>query len=258
MKTTSLKKSGWIAGALLGLGAPVGSLLFETAFFGNMDFGRMAQKMSDHSYYYTYMTLLTPLAFGMFGAYLGSLNDRIRQQKKSLESMVGILETQSMTDDVTGLYNHRHLLEEIEKEVERSKRHGHVLSGMMVDVDNFKEINECYGHLTADFVLREMALVLNESIRKIDVIGRYGGDEFVIILPEASPKAAEIVSDRILQNVRQRRFKTGRDYISLSVSIGLFSFENTSHLDKAQFIEKIDQAMYQAKDLGKNRVFAVA
>ncbi len=254
----SFKTSGWIAGALLGLGAPVGSLFFRVVISGDVSLDRIMQEIVTHSYYYIYMALLTPLAFGLFGWHLGSLNDKIHAQKKSLESLMGVLETQSMTDDVTGLYNHRHLLGEIEREVERSKRHSHILSGIMVDVDGFKEINDAYGHLTGDYVLREVALVLNESIRKIDIIGRYGGDEFVIILPEAKLEAAEVISERILQNIRQRRFKTKRDYISLTVSVGLFSFEDASNLDKTQFIEKIDQAMFQAKSLGKNRVFAVS
>lgn len=256
--TKSFKKYGLITGLLLGLGAPIGSLFFGLIFFGRMNFDWVGQEISSRVYYYAYMSLLTPLVFGLFGSYLGGLNDKIHSQNKSLEGLMSVLETQSMTDDVTGLYNHRHLVEEIEKEVERSKRHNHFLSGMMIDIDGFKEINDLYGHLTGDTILREVAFVLNESIRKIDIIGRYGGDEFVIILPEAKLDAAEVVSKRILQNIRQHRFKTKRDYVSLTVSGGLFSFEDASNLDKMQFIEKIDQAMFQAKGLGKNRVFAVS
>lgn len=247
-----------ILGLLLGLGAPIGGLLFGMIFFGEINFHWVKQEVSSRFYYYAYMSLITPAVFGFFGAYLGSLNDKIHAQKKSLEALVNVLEAQSMSDDVTGIYNHRHLLEEIAKEVERSKRHDHLLSGMMVDVDDFKQINDLYGHSTGDAVIREVALVLNESIRKIDIIGRYGGDEFVIILPEAKLSAAKVVSERILLNIRQHRFNTRRDYVSLTVSIGLFSFENSSNLDKAQFIEKIDQAMFQAKSLGKDRAFAVS
>lgn len=256
--TKNLTVSGSIAGVVLGLGAPVGSLVLRMAFFGHVDLHWIRQEVLDNFYYYAYMTFLTPVAFGLFGHYLGELNDKVFSQKVKLESLASVLENQSMTDDVTGLYNHRHLMEEIEKEVERSKRHHHVLSGMMVDVDGFKEINDSYGHLTGDYVLREAAFVLNESIRKIDIIGRYGGDEFVIILPEASLDAAETVSERILQNVRQHRFMTKRDHISLTVSVGLFHFEDASDLSKTQFIEKIDDAMFRAKALGKDRLFAVS
>ena len=256
--TKSLKTTGWTLGVLLGLGAPIGSLFFRIVVSGDMSFSRITHEISSHSYYYAYMAFLTPLVFGLFGSYLGNLNDKVKIQKKSLENRMDVLETQSMTDDVTGLYNHRHLLEEIEKEVERSKRHNHFLSGVMIDIDGFKEVNDLYGHLTGDYVLREMAVGVNEKIGKIDIIGRYGGDEFAVILPEARLPAAEVVSERLLQNVRQHRFKTKRGYISLTVSIGLFSFEDTKDLDKTQFIEKIDQAMFQAKSLGKNRMFAVS
>ena len=242
----------------MGTGAPMGSLLFRMIVAGDFRFSWIEAEITDHFYYYAYMGLLTPLAFGIFGSYLGGLNQKIHVQKESLENVMNILETQSMTDDVTGLYNHRHLLEEIEKEVERSKRYRRTLSGMMVDLDGFKEINDQYGHLTGDYVLRETANVLNESIRKIDILGRYGGDEFVIILPEAPLAAARTVAERVLQNIRQHRFHTKKGYISLTVSVGLFSFENTEDLDKTQFIEKIDQAMFEAKKLGKNRMFAVS
>lgn len=254
----NLTAGGSIAGIILGLGAPVGSLVLRMVFFGQWDLHWIRQEVTDHFYYYAYMTFLTPIAFSLFGHYLGELNDQVLSQKIKLESLMSVLENQSMTDDVTGLYNHRHLMEEIEKEIERSKRHHHVLSGMMVDIDGFKEINDAYGHLTGDYVLREAAFVLNESIRKMDIIGRYGGDEFVVILPEASLEAAEAVSQRILQNVRLHRFKTKRDYISLTVSVGLFYFEDAGNLSKTQFIERIDEAMFRAKSFGKDRLFAVS
>ncbi len=253
----NFKQFGMLTGAILGLGAPAGSILFRSVLAGRIDYIWISQDVHRHLFFYSYMMLLTPFVFGVFGAYLGNLNDKIRAQNKSLESMMHVLESQSMMDDVTGIYNHRHLMEEIEKEVERSKRYNHVLSGMMVDVDGFKNINELYGHPVGNYILREMALVLRQSIRKIDIIGRYGGDEFIAILPEADLKSSEVVSKRILQNVRQHRFKTARDYISLTVSIGLFSFEDASTLDAAQFIEKIDQNMFQAKRSGKDTFFAM-
>jgi diguanylate cyclase (GGDEF)-like protein len=254
----SNKTTGRIAGAVLGLGAPAGSLLLRMMASESASIPWIARELSGHAYFYAYMTLLTPLAFSFFGVYLGGLNDKISAQKRSLEALTNVLEAQSMTDDVTGLYNHRHLLEEIEKEVERSQRYKRFLSGIMVDIDDFKEVNDTHGHVIGDLVLREMALVLNQSIRKIDIVGRYGGDEFVVILPEAEWSSAHAVAERILQNIRQHRFKTKGDYISLTVSVGLFYFKDTTGLDKTQFIERIDEAMFQAKALGKDKVFSVA
>lgn len=253
-QSISARRFGLIVGLILGLGAPIGGLLFRALIFRQFNFHSMVLEIDDKFYYYFYMAIITPLAFGAFGYYLGSLNDKIQSQKQKLESLMSVLEAQSMTDDVTGLYNHRHLLEEIEKEIERSKRHHHDLSAMMIDLDGFKQINDLYGHITGDSVLRETALVINQSIRKIDVVGRYGGDEFVVILPEAKIEAAKTVAERILENVRQHRFKTKRDYVSLTVSIGIFSYEDSKDLDRAVFIEKIDEAMFKAKSSGKDRM----
>ena len=236
----------------------MGSLFFGMIFFGKMHLDWILRELSVGFNYYVYMTLMTPIVFGVFGYVLGSMSDKIHFQKESLESLMSVLEVQSVIDDVTGLYNHRHLLEEIEKEVDRSKRYGHFLSGMMVDIDGFKGINDVYGHFTGDQILHEMALTLNKSVRKTDIVGRYGGDEFVIILPEDQRESADIVSERILSNVRQHHFKTKNGNVSLTVSIGLFSFPDAKGMDKTQFVEKIDQAMFQAKSLGKNRVFAVS
>lgn len=254
----SSKVLGLASGVLLGLGAPLGSLFLGMVFFGKGDPRWIASDFSEHFYYYVYMGLLTPLVFGVFGFHLGRLNDQLRSQKALLENLTVVLETQSITDEITALYNHRHLSEELEKEIERSKRHGHTISGMMIDIDSFKKVNDTHGHLAGDCILREMAFVLKNSIRKIDVIARYGGDEFVIILPETGPDAAMVVSERVMRNVRQHHFNPKKEPLPLTVSIGLFSFEDTSSLDRDRFIEKIDEAMFLAKSMGKNTVFAVS
>ncbi len=248
---------GLLTGAVLGFGAPAGALLLGMTLSGKYDSHWIALEISDHFYYYAYMTVATPLVFCFFGSYLGRLNDTIRSKTNSLGEMLRVVEDQSMSDDVTGLYNHRHLMEEIEKEIERSKRYKHSLSGIMVDVDDFKEINDLYGHLAGDKVLRDVAAMLNESIRKIDIIGRYGGDEFMIIIPEAGAEVAKTISERILKNIQQIRIKDAKEGAPLTVSVGLFSFQNPNELSKTLFIEKIDQAMYQAKSLGKNQYYSL-
>lgn len=166
------------------------------------------------------------------------------------------MEHQSITDDITGLYNHRHILLEVDKEIERAKRYGRFLSGMMIDVDNFKEINDVYGHLVGDSVLSEVSQVIQQNIRKIDIPGRFGGDEFLIILPETALMAARILGERILIMINKHSFKTARDYLQVSVSIGVFFIQDGKDYDRAIFIEKMDFAMTKAKRLGKNRVHA--
>src|SRR3989344_6508653 len=106
-----LKTIGILAGIFLGFGAPLGAALFKSILLGRMDPQWIVHEISSQAYYYAYMALMTPLVFGLFGAYFGSLGDTSRSQKKSLENLMTVLETQSMMDDVTGLYNHRHLRE---------------------------------------------------------------------------------------------------------------------------------------------------
>ena len=250
----SYRHIGAVLGVLLGFGAPLGAILFRPILAGEMSYEWIRQDIIRYVDFYVYMAFSTPLVFGLFGAYLGYLNDEIQCQKTSLENINTLLKDQSMTDDATGLYNHRHLMEVIEKELMRAKRYSRFLSGMMVDVDDFKSINDYYGHLIGDSVLREMAAILKNDVRKVDLVGRYGGDEFVVLLPETSGELARNVANRIQKDVRQYRFKTLRDYISVSVSIGVVHFSDVKDFDKLLFVEKLDEAMYKAKSMGKDRI----
>lgn len=246
---------GLILGVLLGLGAPVGAVLFKWFFSSGPSSAQISSEIYNHFYYYFYMALVTPFVFAVFGYYLGVKSDENQNQKEFIRQQRDFLETQSMTDDITGFYNHRHLLEEIEKELERSRRHKHVLSALMVDVDNFKSVNDTYGHPTGDRVLREVAQVLAVSIRKIDIVGRYGGDEFVVILPEAGADSAETVANRVLENMRTHRFQSKLDPIQVTVSVGVATFSDLTSVSVDDFIERVDQVMFGAKSMGKDRVF---
>lgn len=164
-------------------------------------------------------------------------------------------ENQSITDDLTGIYNRRHILEELDREIERALRYGRHLSGMMLDIDDFKNINDRYGHLVGDRVIRAFATLLQRSIRKVDILGRYGGDEFLVILPEAMLDAAKKVAQRIQKNLSEYEHNVLGDLSRFTTSVGLASYEGIQKVDKATFIEKIDQALLQAKQLGKNRIF---
>ncbi len=257
MKTSdnSYRKLGGMIGVLLGFGAPLGSLFVRMLFDGRVGFGGIAEELSRNTYYYIYMALAMPVVFGLFGYYLGRLNDKIASQKISAEKLNVLLESESMTDDTTGLYNHRHILVEVERETERARRYGHILSGMMIDIDDFKKINDSYGHLAGDRILREVADVLDSNIRKVDIIGRYGGDEFLAILPEAAVESATVVAERLLASVRNYPFKINDNLLPLTISIGIGSFENTKTLDRDTFIERADKAMFDAKSAGRNRIF---
>jgi diguanylate cyclase (GGDEF)-like protein len=259
MKTSDnfYRQLGGMIGVLLGFGAPLGSLFVRMLLYGGVGSRGVAEELSGNTYYYIYMALAMPVVFGLFGYYLGRWNDKIVSQKISVEKLNVLLKSESMTDDTTGLYNHRHILVEVERETERARRYGHILSGMMIDIDDFKKINDSYGHLAGDQILREVADVLNSNIRKVDIIGRYGGDEFLAILPETTAEAATLIAGRLLTSIRNYPFKINDHLLTLTISIGISSFENTKALDRETFIERTDKAMFGAKSAGKNRIFCV-
>ncbi len=244
------------SGILLGFCAPLGYLLLRVISSSKLNLDWVRTELSEYSLVYSYLAILTPMVFAVFGLCFGELLDRVHRQKRMLEKLNVVLANQSITDDLTGLYNHRHILVLIDREVERAKRYGRLLSGMMIDMDDFKSANDLYGHLTGDSVIRETADVIRNGVRNVDIVGRFGGDEFLVILPEASAEAAKVVAERVLQNIRDHSFKTGRDYISITVSIGVFSIQDPKDFDKTIFLDKIDRAMFRSKEDGKNRIYS--
>ena len=163
-------------------------------------------------------------------------------------------EKQSRTDDLTGIYNRRHIFVELEREIERAIRYERPLSGMMIDVDDFKKINDRYGHLTGDRVLRSFTRILEDSIRKIDILGRYGGDEFLLILPETRIEEARMVAERIRKSLQDYQENVAGEIFVLTASIGLVAFDESCRGDKTLFLEKIDHVLLAAKRAGKNTV----
>ncbi|HTL70597.1 MAG TPA: GGDEF domain-containing protein [Candidatus Eisenbacteria bacterium] len=207
------------------------------------------------AYFHLFLISVLPAILAAFGAHLAKIREDLENENRRIRARAEVLANQSMTDDITGLYNHRHLLEEIEREIERARRHGRGLCGIMLDVDNFKRINDRYGHLVGDYVLREIAYVINKSIRSVDIVGRYGGDEFVVILPETGYESAGEVAQRIRQAVREHGFFICKDKpVSVTASLGLLLFKDAEHLDAARFLEGVDEAMLCAKTLGKDRI----
>ncbi len=161
----------------------------------------------------------------------------------------------SITDSLTGLLNRRYFQERISEEIERSRRHHLPLSLIMIDLDNFKDINDTYGHIIGDEVLKISARCLRNCVRTIDVAARYGGEEFTIILPQTGKMDASVIANRICHEVSKLDFpfeKMGRR-TPLTVSLGLATFP-----DDAEGIETLirnaDVALYLAKTQGKNRV----
>ena len=156
---------------------------------------------------------------------------------------------QAKNDSLTQLLNRKGLLDQLEIEIERSHRHQRPLALMLLDIDQFKMINDQLGHHAGDLTVIEVAEVLKSTLRNIDLISRYGGDEFIVVLPDTNESAALLIADRIRTKIEALSQRTQ----TISVSIGI-SLLGTEKLVGPELIKRADNAMYQAKSLGKNRV----
>ncbi|MDD5772026.1 MAG: diguanylate cyclase [bacterium] len=161
----------------------------------------------------------------------------------------------SNKDGLTELFNHRHFHELLEKEIKRSKRFAHRFSLLMIDIDNFKNINDTLGHFEGDRILRNISKFFSQSVRDIDQVCRYGGEEFTIILPETDKNGALILAHRLRLMVPVTINKSNLSYnnIETTISIGLSCYPVDAQM-KDELIKSSDLALYQAKHLGKNRV----
>lgn len=151
----------------------------------------------------------------------------------------------SIMDALTGVYNRRYLDEILRREIERAKRYNQPLSCIMADIDNFKKYNDANGHLAGDDLLKKMATLLVDSVRSVDMVFRYGGEEFTLILPQTLKQGGVEVAKRTLNLVRQN--------LPTTLSLGLATYsEDAQSMD--ELLKKADSALYQAKQTGKDRV----
>jgi len=163
------------------------------------------------------------------------------------------LQDLSIHDSLTKVYNRRYFMARYLEEFKRASKFNLSLSFLMLDIDHFKKINDTYGHLVGDAVLREVARLIQENMREIDFIARFGGEEFVAILPETDKAGAIMVAERISSRISRRRINVFDEAINVSISIGVASFpQSTIHSDV--LIEIADKALYKAKVSGRNRV----
>lgn len=158
------------------------------------------------------------------------------------------LGSMAVTDALTGLFNHRYFQELIDSEVGRSQRYKHPFSMIMLDVDFFKNYNDNYGHLEGDRVLKYVANILNQDVRKVDTVCRYGGDEFVVVLADTDIKGAKILAEKIKHSIQKQELGTHKVAVSMGVA------EYKSLWNKSDFIAKVDAALYRAKSEGRNRI----
>ncbi|HNX81405.1 MAG TPA: GGDEF domain-containing protein [Candidatus Omnitrophota bacterium] len=159
----------------------------------------------------------------------------------------------AITDSLTGTFSRRYYLERFSEELERSKRFNFKFAFLMVDIDRFKDCNDKYGHLVGDAILKEVAKVIKDNIRLIDSVGRYGGEEFLIILTETDLNGARFAAERIRQAMEMKRIRVYDEELRVTISIGISVFPDDAD-DMTHLIEKADRALYRAKQTGRNRV----
>jgi diguanylate cyclase (GGDEF)-like protein len=168
------------------------------------------------------------------------------------------LRDQATRDGLTGLLNRNAIFEVVHKELARASREGHPLSLLMVDLDRFKQINDTHGHAAGDAVLRESARRMREAVRSYDSVGRYGGEEFLIVLPGCDGKSAVTHAERVRETFAGSPFFTGQHSVVVTCSIGASSRLQPSEADGETLLREADLALYGAKDGGRNRVESVA
>ncbi|MFA5156007.1 MAG: GGDEF domain-containing protein [Candidatus Omnitrophota bacterium] len=159
----------------------------------------------------------------------------------------------AITDTLTGVLSRRHWMERFNQELERSKKFKYRFSFLMIDIDHFKTFNDRYGHLVGDAILRGVSERIKENIRQVDLIGRYGGEEFSVILTETDKEGAMLAAERIRRAVEEKYITIYDESLKISVSIGIAVFPD--HAGRAEgLVEKADQALYHAKQTGRNKV----
>ena len=175
----------------------------------------------------------------------------IERQKyeRHLEETNAKLGLLTVTDELTGLGNRRALEDYLEYQVHQAARYGRTISIMLIDIDHFKEYNDTFGHPEGDELLRTIARLANNSTRASDLVARYGGDEFAIILPNSGKSACKILAERFRKSVEDVAMLKG----PITVSIGVFSL-NAANAEISDVIKEADRALYQAKRLGRNRI----
>ncbi|HYJ47192.1 MAG TPA: diguanylate cyclase [Pyrinomonadaceae bacterium] len=182
--------------------------------------------------------------------------DQLRESAEEAATRAEVAQERAMTDALTGLLNRYGLQHTLAREHAEARRYDRPLSCLMIDLDNFKKVNDTYGHAAGDIALQQIASILREAVRRSDTVFRYGGEEFLVLLPQTDLEGAAALAEKIRAATSSRPFGDGEHVFSLSVSAGASCLAaNESGND---MIARADMALYHAKEKGRNRVEAAA
>ena len=181
------------------------------------------------------------------------LRRRVHRQMIVITDQLKRLEHQATHDVLTGFLNRGALFKLFHNEMERTRRSRSPLGLLMIDIDHFKTINDAYGHLAGDDVLRQVAQRITESTRPYDIAGRYGGEEFLLVLPGCDGEHTLSCAERIRTNIQSRPFRINESEITVSISLGAtVATDDCAHLE-TEMLSVADEALYEAKHQGRNR-----
>jgi diguanylate cyclase (GGDEF)-like protein len=189
------------------------------------------------------LQLVVRLRAAMHGVHTASAEAYFRKSNTELDRL-------AHTDQLTGLYNRRYMIQELERHGEIYKRYRHPFSILMLDLDNLKSVNDTYGHPAGDAALKHLAMLLRVNVRDVDIPCRYGGDEFVVLMPETEQNVVQIVGDRIAASLAKTKLKVGAALVSLEVSVGSASCP-THGAESAELLEEADSSLYRSKQARK-------
>jgi two-component system, cell cycle response regulator len=249
---TFRQKVRWIITAMFGLGLGVagisGWLLARSILLPLRDLEAGVNHLGKGEFSYR-IDLAAQDEFGHLAHTFNQMAQKIEQNQAELKTLATV-------DGLTGVYNRREFCTQLQAELERSQRHGHLCSLLILDIDHFKKLNDTYGHQAGDEALRCFATLIKERIRPADTLARYGGEEFVLILPETTDHDALILAERLRQAIAtQPMLVSLSQTVNITSSMGLAVFPQDASSDLA-LIAAADQALYTAKRSGRNRVMS--
>lgn len=227
-----------LQGALMGSGAPLGWAIIQ--MMRGID---ISSDISNNLILYLYMLFGTILVFSAFGFYVG------RQE--------GLMQQRSLRDSLTGLYNLRHFRDRLDAEITEARRQGTPLSIIFFDLDHFKRVNDTYGHAAGDIVLVAIAQNVSNVLRRNELLARVGGEEFAVLLPHTSLDQATRLADRLLEVINHLSVPISKG-TSIQVTMSLGVTDLAPEEEAKAFVERADDAMYEAKNLGRNQVCVAA
>ncbi|MCJ7624124.1 MAG: diguanylate cyclase [Anaerolineaceae bacterium] len=185
---------------------------------------------------------------------LAQINEKLKQEIEERKRAELKLHKLSITDPLTKIYNRRHFFDLAEKELDRTKRYETPLSVILIDIDNFKRINDTYGHVVGDHVLRTVTGNIAVNLREVDIFARYGGEEFIILLPETSMDEAGKVAERLRGLIHAAQIEISKDVVSVTISLGVVGVVLRKDISLDELLDLADQALYHSKEAGRNRV----